>query len=270
RVPGRVGTHHGFILGSSRWMSRLHGRLTNSRVCSVMVAVSAQVREHAIRVEKAKDSKLVVIQNGIEPLAQTVGTIMDRETIREQLGVSANGLLLLTVGRLTVQKGHTVLLDVIAQIASRYPRALFAFAGDGPQRSHLVAQAARLGISDRVLFLGVRTDVANLLQAADIFVQPSLSEGLSIALLEALFAGLPVVATRAGGVVDVVENGESALLVPTGDVQALATALGQVLDDASLRKRLAHTGQARAQANYSIEKMCKAYENLMKGLLLGT
>ena len=269
RVPGRVGTHHGFILGSSRWMSRLHGRLTNSRVCSVMVAVSAQVREHAIRVEKAKDSKLVVIQNGIEPLAQTVGTIMDRETIREQLGVSANGLLLLTVGRLTVQKGHTVLLDVIAQIASRYPRALFAFAGDGPQRSHLVAQAARLGISDRVLFLGVRTDVANLLQAADIFVQPSLSEGLSIALLEALFAGLPVVATRAGGVVDVVESGESALLVPTGDVQALATALRQVLDDANLRKRLAHAGQARAQANYSIENMCKAYENLMKGLLLG-
>lgn len=263
-VPVRVGTYHGYIERSSRLMAWLHGRLTNSGICSMMVAVSAQVRDYALRHEKANSRKLIVIQNGIEPLGPESG---DREAVRKTLGVPADGVLLLTVGRLTTQKGHAVMLDAIAQIAPRYPQARFAFAGDGPQRSHLEAQAVRLGFADRVLFLGVRGDVASLLHAADIFVQPSLSEGLSLAFLEALFAGLPVVATRVGGIPDVVEDGKSALLVAAGDTEGLAATLGRVLNDAALRKRIGRAGQERAQANHGIEKMCKDYEGLIQGLL---
>lgn len=267
RVPVRVGTHHGYIEGSSKPMAWLHGRLTNSRICSVMVAVSAQVREYALRREGAKDSRVVVIQNGIEAPARTAGK--SRVAAREELGIPKGGLLLLTVGRLTVQKGHTVLLDAIAQISARAPQTYFAFAGDGPRRAPLEAQAARLGITERVRFLGVRSDVAALLFASDVFVQPSLWEGLSLALLEALFAGLPVVATRVEGVVDVVEDGVSALLVPPNDASALAVALARVFEDATLRARLAAAGQTRSEANYGIDQMCKAYESLLQGLLNG-
>ena len=266
RVPVRVGTHHGYIDGTSGFIAWLHGRLTNSRLSSIMVAVSSQVRDYAIRDEKAREGRLVVIQNGIEPLAKGFAS---REAVRKQIGVPLDRPLLLTVGRLAVQKGHTVLLDAIAQIAPACPQARFAFAGDGPLRSRLEAQAERLGIADRVLFLGLREEVASLLSAADIFVQPSLWEGLSLALLEALFAGLPVVATRVEGVVDVVEDEKSALLVAPGEAGPLAAALSRVIDDRALRKRIAHAGQQRAEANFGIDKMCKAYEGLMQGLLYG-
>lgn len=264
RVPARVGTHHGYILGASRLFSWLHGWLTNSRICSMLVAVSAPVGEHAIKMEKAKSSKVIVIQNGIEPLEQKPG---DRELVRKQLGVRLDGLLLITVGRLTTQKGQDVLIEAISQISSLFPQARFAFVGDGPRRSALEEKAKRLGIDGQVLFLGVRDDVSSLLYASDIFIQPSLSEGLSLAFLEALFAGLPVVVTRVGGVADVVEHGQSALLVPAGDAEELAAALVRLLGDAALRQRLARAGQERAVANHGIEKMCRAYETLMQGLL---
>lgn len=264
RVPVRVGTHHGYIEGSSRFMAWLHARLTNSRLSSTMVAVSSQVRDYAIRQEKANEKRLVVIRNGIEPL---VKEFKNREDMRKQVGLPADGLLLLTVGRLTVQKGHTVLLDAIAKMAPRYPQARFAFAGDGPLRHSLEEQAARLGIADRVIFLGLREDVTSWLFAADIFVQPSLWEGLSLALLEALFAGLPVVASWVEGVVDVVKDQKSALLVAPGEAEPLAAAMARMIEDGALRQRIARAGQERAEKNFGIETMCKTYESLMQGLL---
>jgi glycosyltransferase involved in cell wall biosynthesis len=247
-------------------MNWLHGRLTNSRLSSIMVAVSMQVRDYAVKNEKARKNRLVVIQNGIEPL--TKGS-KSRMAVRKAIGLQADSLLLLTVGRLAIQKGHAVLLEAIAQFAPAYPRAQFAFAGDGPLRSNLQTHATRLGIGDRVHFLGVQEDITSLLFAADIFVQPSLWEGLSLALLEALFAGLPVVATRVEGVVDVVEDEKSALLVAPGEVDPLAAALVRMIDDDRLRTRIARAGQERAERNFGIDKMCRAYEGLMQGLLNG-
>lgn len=268
RVPVRIGTHHGHIEGSSRFLQRLHGWLTNSRVCRTMVAVSAQVRDYAIRTEGARAEKVVVIENGIEPVPNPFPDKLQRYEYRRQLGVGENELMFLTVGRLTVQKGHTVLLDAVAKqksgVAARY-----LFAGDGPQRPLLEEQARRLGISTQIFFLGVRADIPELLWAADVFVQPSLWEGLSLALLEALFSARPVLATQVEGVVDVVEHEKSALLVPINDPYALATALDRLATDADLRRRLGSAGQQRAEAGYSIDKMCGAYENLILGLLNG-
>lgn len=267
RVPVRVGTHHGYIEGSSNTMAWLHGRLTNSRFVSGMVAVSAQVRDYALKREKALPERLVVIENGIEPLAKNFLEPVRRQAIRSELGVPENGLLLLTVGRLTVQKGHTILLEAIAQISQSNFNVRFAFAGEGPQRAALEAQIAVLGIADKVVLLGVRDDISDLLLSADVFVQPSLWEGLSLALLEALQAGLAVLATRVEGVVDVVENGQSALLVPPNDVSALAEALERIIQDADLRKRIGQAGQERVEKHYSIETMCRSYEVLLQKLL---
>ncbi len=267
RVPVRIGTHHGYIEGSSPLLAWFHGRLTNSKVCSMMVAVSGQVRKYAIDREGTSPNHLTVIENGIEPFRSTPNRQAARKKILHQIGLKDAALLTLTVGRLTVQKGHTYLLDAIAALAPRHPHIHFVFAGDGPLRAELEDKARNLRISDRVTFLGIRADVEELLFASDIFVQPSLWEGLSIALLEALMAGLPVVATRVEGVVDVVENGESALLVPPKDPQSLADALGTLLNDGGLRARLSTQGKMRVKDRYSIETMCTSYEKLIQLLL---
>jgi glycosyltransferase involved in cell wall biosynthesis len=263
-VRFRIGTHHGYIEGSSKIMARLHGWLTNSRVPSRMVAVSAQVRNYAIKKEKARAERLTVIENGIESLKiQTIGH-EKRAALRADIGVPEGGLLLLTVGRLTIQKGHTVLLDAISKLKGT--KIMFAFAGDGPQLEVLQKKAGTLGVNDRVRFLGVRNDINELLLSADVFVQPSLWEGLSLALLEALLAGLPVIATRVEGVVDVVEDGVSALLVPPNDPSALDDAIDRLIKDGDLRAELGAAGKKRVETNYSLDKMCLAYEQLMLDL----
>jgi glycosyltransferase involved in cell wall biosynthesis len=265
-VPVRIGTHHGYIEGSSKIMARLHGWLTNSRLPSRMVAVSAQVRDYAIKQEAALPGRLTVIENGIEPLKMQSLDPAKRTTLRTEIGVTENGLMLLTVGRLTIQKGHTVLLDAISKLNRNETKLMFAFAGDGPQLKVLQNKTETLAISDHIRFLGVRHDINELLLAADVFVQPSLWEGLSLALLEALLAGLPVVATRVEGVIDVVDDSVSALLVPPNEPAALADAIQRLINDAGLRAKLGAAGKQRAQTNYSLDKMCLAYEQLMLDL----
>jgi len=267
-VPVRIGTHHGYIEGSSIWLAWLHGRLTNSRLCNLMVAVSSQVRANAIKHEGARPQRLVVIENGIDSLPIKRLSPRRRGALRAELGIPDKGLLALTVGRMTVQKGHTVLLDAIAKLGNLRAKVIFALAGDGPKRMELEAKAVRLGIADQIRFLGVRRNVNELLLAADLFIQPSLWEGLSLALLEALLAGLPVLATAVEGVVDVVEDESSALLVPPNDPKATAESIERLLNDGRLRKRLGRAGQQRAETYYSVDKMCKSYEALMHGLLI--
>lgn len=266
-VPVRVATHHGYIEGSSRVLARAHGWLVNVGIANVLVAVSSQARLYALEREQVHPSRVVVIENGIEPLVRQSLTATTRERIRNKMGLPPDGILLLTVGRLTLQKGHTVLMDAIADLAPRFPKALFAFAGDGPRREELEQKARRLAITDSIRFLGLRQDVDQLLLAADAFVQPSLWEGLSLALLEALLAGLPVLATRVEGVVDVIEDGRSGLLVPPNDPHALAAAIETLLTDNRLCARLATQGKQRAETHYSIDTMCKNYERLMQDLV---
>lgn len=265
-VPVRVATHHGQIEGASFLLARAQSMLVNSSLTSALVAVSSQVREMLVEREDILAERVVVIENGIESLEIDAFSSEEKKSLRAELGMRGKATLLLTVGRLSVSKGHTVLLKAIAQIAPQIPNALFAFAGEGALRAQLQEEAARLGIAQRVRFLGVREDVPQLLLAADIFVQPSLWEGLSLAMLEALLSGTPVLATRVEGVVDVIEEGRTGLLVPPGDVDALAAAILRLAQDADLRKRLGRAGRAHAQTQYSVERMCQQYEALIQGL----
>lgn len=263
RIPVRIGTHHGHIEGSSKTLSWLHGRLTNSGICTAMVAVSEQVREYEIEREGALANRIIVIENGIEPFRAVETLKRNRDQVRKNLGIEPDTTLLLTVGRLTIQKGHTVLLDAIPEVVRTHPQVKLVFAGDGPQRQPLQAKVIALKLEEHVQFIGVWNEIPELLFAADIFVQPSLWEGLSLALLEALQAGLPVVATRVEGVVDVVEDGRHAILVPVNDAAALAAGIEKLLGDAVLRKNLSENGQARVGAQYSVDAMCSAYEKMI-------
>lgn len=266
-VQVRVATHHGIVEGSFRSLERLHAALINGGLATVLVAVSDQMREYAIQREGVRRDRVVVIPNGIKIPTETHKPVEEKALLRTELQVPEGSLLLLSVGRLTKPKGHVDLLDALAPPSNRDAAFVLALAGDGPLRPALEAQANNLGIAEKLRFLGVRHDIDRLLLAADIYVQPSLQEGLSIALLEAMAAGLPVIATAVGAAVDVIVDGESGVLVPPNDPVALAAALEELLVDVDKRQRLGRAGRARVAREYSLERMCRAYETLMLDVL---
>jgi glycosyltransferase involved in cell wall biosynthesis len=183
--------------------------------------------------------------------------------LREELDGSDGRPLVLTPARLDAQKGHRVLFEAIPQV----PDALFLLAGEGPEREPLEALAAQLGIADRVRFLGRREDVPQLLAACDVFALPSLYEGSSLAVLEAMGAGIPIVSSAIGGTEELVDDGRSGLLAAPGDAGALAAALRQVLGDPELRESLAARARERVEAGLTREAMATSVEGVYRELL---
>ncbi|HEY8284618.1 MAG TPA: glycosyltransferase [Chloroflexota bacterium] len=182
---------------------------------------------------------------------------------RDFLSGEAAGSIVLTTARLDQQKGHSYLLRAAVLV----PEAIFVLAGSGPLRSKLVAEAAALGVGDRIIFLGQRDDVPDLLAGCDLFVLPSLREGLPLSVLEAMAAGKPVIATRIGGTNEAIKHGESGLLVPPADPVALAAAIRALLADRELASRLATAGKIRAHQEFAapamIQHVTRIYDELL-------
>jgi glycosyltransferase involved in cell wall biosynthesis len=183
--------------------------------------------------------------------------------LREKLGGSDGVPLILTPARLDEQKGH----DVLFRAAAEVPVARFVLAGEGPLRAQLEAEVAQLGLAERVLFLGRRDDIPQLLAACDVFVLPSLYEGSSLAVLEAMAARRAVVSSAIGGTTELIANGENGLLVPPGDAVALAAALRRVLAGPVLREEFALKARERAEADFSRETMGRRVEAIYEELL---
>lgn len=179
----------------------------------------------------------------------------ERATARATLGIPEDRLVLTTVARLSLNKGHRYLLEALPAICQAVPNVLYLISGEGTDRAHgegglqatLERQVAELGLTDQVRFLGYYPAVATVLHAADLLVSPSLKEGMQVALLEAMAAGLPIVATAIGGTPDAVIEGETGLLVPPADSAALARAVTRLLTDTELRQRLGQAGRQRAE-----------------------
>ncbi len=170
--------------------------------------------------------------------------------------------IVLTCARLDRQKGHEVLLAAAAEV----PNAVFLVAGDGPERSELEQLAARLGVEGRVVFLGYRDDVPELLAACDVFALPTRYEGSSLALLEAMAAGRAIISSDVPGNDELIENGTSGVLVPPDDPQALAQALNGLIADPALRRSLAEHGRSRAhefRPEAMAQRVAQVYEELL-------
>lgn len=183
-------------------------------------------------------SSLVTVPNGVVPGSRVVG----RGAARERLGIRPDEPVLMTVGRLAVQKGHRYLVDALPPLVDRWPNLVAVVVGDGHLREQLEAQADALGVRRSLRLIGHRTDARELLNAADVFVLPSRHEGMPMAVLEAMDARLPVVATRVTGTDEVVEDGVTGRLVPPEDSPALASVLAELLADEGQRSRLAAAG----------------------------
>lgn len=231
-----------------------------------IVAVSEEVRQRC-RVGLFRKSSIPVIANGVavEPPAPAGW----RAELRLQLGIPSTSLIVGCVARLTPEKGHCHLLRAFASLKGKSSRPMaLLLLGDGEESKDLKDLCRQLEIADQVFFLGHREDVPALLAEMDLFVLPSLSEGLPMALLEAMAAGVPVVATAVGGVPEALDQGRAGLLVPSADPGALATAMARLAENADERHALARSGRHRIAAAYSREIMTEKYEKEYRDLVL--
>jgi glycosyltransferase involved in cell wall biosynthesis len=254
-----VTTIHGKNYYADKWRRRLAYRLV-SRL-SYMVAVSADIKRHLAEKVGVREDRVITIPNGID-LSAYDSQRSHREEVRRTLGVDNGTLLLGAIGNLYPVKGHTYLLRAVALLHGGGLPVKLVIAGRGALLDDLRAETTRLGIARDVAFLGFREDVPALLPALDVFVLPSLSEGLPLSALEAMATGMPVVATRVGGAPEVVAHGESGLLVPPADPTALAEAVRVVLCDREVARRFAETGRRIVETRFSLARMLGQYEAL--------
>lgn len=229
-----------------------------ARASTQVVAVSEAVRDHLLSTG-VPAQRITVIYNGIDLRGIDASASVEERSTPDEIHFGA-------VGSLTVRKGHRSLLRAFAMVP-RSLRARLTIIGEGPQREPLRSLIEELGIDDRVKLAGYREDVWALLRKLDVYVQPSLHESFGIAILEALASRLPVIATRTGGIPEIIADGSSGILVPPDDAQALAAAMVRIAEDPALRKKLAAGGRARVESEFNIDQTAREYEALYRNII---
>jgi glycosyltransferase involved in cell wall biosynthesis len=223
------------------------------------VAVSHDIAGKLVEVMHWPASKIEVIHNGVRVEPMQHGD----PAARRNLTGDVDRPIVLTAARLDPQKG----LDTLIRAAADVPEARFVIAGDGRERADLQAAIVERGLEDRVVLLGHRNDIPSLLAACDVFVLPSLYEGSSLAVLEAMSAGKAVIASRIGGTDELIVHEESGLLIPPSDPDALSEAVRRLLDDDQLRRRLGSAARDRVQQHFSAsvvaDRTTRLYEELL-------
>jgi sugar transferase (PEP-CTERM/EpsH1 system associated) len=250
---------------------KFHRKLLNrllSRASARVIAVSEEIREDLVKHDGIDPKKVSVVHNGID--VRRVDTVLTREQARARLGVLDDELLIGCVGRLEEQKGHRFLLEACATLKNDPGNRLrLLVVGDGRLRQDLEHRAAALGVGASVSFLGTRHDVPEILRALDIYVMPSLWEGLSIAMLEAMAAALPIVISDVSGTAQALGDNEHGVLVPPGDAAALAEALRSLAREPGRRRALAMSARQRVQERFSIDAMMSQLASIYDDALAG-
>lgn len=255
------GRHYPDMVSSKR---RLLNRLLLSRVADEVNAV-CEFSARALRQNDGFEGcPIDVIQNGIQVDRYPPAT--DRAALRRRLGLQPHRRYISCIARFHPVKDHATLLRAFAATAPGHPDTDLLLIGDGPLRPDLEHLSAKLGLLERVRFLGIRTDVPDLLRASDVFILTSVSEAASLTLLEAMAASLPVVVTRVGGNPEIVRENLDGLLVPQSHSAAAAAALDRILRDPGLAMRLGASARARVLASYPLERTIQRYCELYEAL----
>lgn len=267
RVPAIVHTVHGFAFHeqSGRVPAAVYrgAERLAARWCDRIVTVSSFHRSWALRARIGAPGQVIDIPNGLPP-GRAVAS-RSRDDVRAEIGVTDH-FVIISTGRLAEQKGLEYLIRAIPLVVDTLPITVL-LAGDGELHSDLKRLVSDLGLDERVRFLGFRSDIGDLLAASDVVVLPSLWEGLSISLLEAMAAGKPTITTSIGSNIEVTNNGEVACLVPPQDPVALANALQTLADDPEMREALGVRARRRQMEHYTMERMSDSYLDLYKSLL---
>lgn len=220
-----------------------------------IAVVTEVIRSQFLALSPTAEKKIVTIHNGVDPDRFEVQD-HDREALRQVLGLKKGQPIVGTVGRLSHEKGHRRLLQAAARIQETLPTARFLIVGDGPLRGSLEMMAEEMGISESVHFMGFRKDVPVLLSVMDVFVLSSLEEAFSIAVLEAMAAGKPVIASNVGGMSEAVTEGETGHLVDSEDWQTMAELVVQLLEDGARFKDMSRKGKQLVREHYTLENTC--------------
>jgi glycosyltransferase involved in cell wall biosynthesis len=209
-------------------------------------------------IARVAPERIRVRHNSIRPVSQPVAE--DVRALRERLGIVESEAVILSVGRLSKEKAHADLIKAFKQLCTTNPdlNCKLVIVGEGPEREPLESASAQSGLSQRIIFAGQVTDVRPFYAMSDVFVLPSLTEGSPNVLLEAMAAQVPIVATAVGGVPEIVENEESALLVPVNDPAALAAGIARLLADAELGRRLTRNAAEIVSKNHSPEEYVRS------------
>ena len=246
-VPVRLGSRR--ELAPDKSAAQIALQRQAYRFATRIVANSSAAAER-LRQEGIPASRIRIVSNGVS---------LDRFTAAR----SARPIrTLLTIANLRQEKAHEILFDAFARLAPSHPDLRLRVAGDGPRASELRARAASLGIADRVALLGHREDVAALLDEADVFVLPSRSEAFPNSVVEAMAAGLPVVAAAVGGLLELVDPGRTGVLVPVDDATAMADALESLITNPSRARAMGSAGRETIAQRYSFDRMVRAFEDL--------
>jgi glycosyltransferase involved in cell wall biosynthesis len=258
RIPVIVASVHNVyerVKAHRTWVNRALARWTDA-----ILAGSEAVREDILRSDRVPRKQVHVLPYGIDP--EPYHTLPDPAESRKTLGLPPGAPVVGTVGRLETQKGHDLLLRSLADLRSEGCNAVLLLVGEGRERTRLAELAAELGLADRVRFLGTRRDLPVLFAAMDVFAFPSRWEGTPLALIAAMAAGLPVVATPVGGIPDVLKDGVRGRLVPVDDVPALTAALRDILRDAATSRTLGAAAREYVLNHCSVTAMLHELEAL--------
>ena len=271
RPPIVVHTFHGHVLRGyfGRFRTAIFRGLERllARAADTLIAVSPEVRDDLVALKVAPPEKFTVIRLGVELDERVAAAAEARRRTRRIMGIPDSRFVVGWIGRMTGVKRAVDVLRSFRLLRDRGIDACLCMVGDGPERDEIEQLAGELGIMHDCLFPGYQEDVGPFFAAFDAFVLPSGNEGTPVTAIEALASGCPVVATRVGGVPDVVRDGEDGFLVELGDLETLADRLAQLAADPALRRRMGEAGRERVLPRYAVERLIDDVDGLYRRLL---
>ncbi|MFA5092643.1 MAG: glycosyltransferase family 4 protein [Candidatus Omnitrophota bacterium] len=227
-----------------------------------VIAISQEVKEHLINDLKLDAKKIAVINNGID--VKKFGDAGTRNLVRKNLKIESNDFLVGIIARLSDVKGHLYLIQAMQKVMQSFSNVKLLIVGQGKMQDFLVREVDSLGIKSNVIFLAKADNTQDLLSAMDVFVMPSLQEGLGLALMEAMAGGLAVVGSAVGGIKTLIQDKANGLLVAATDVSGLVKAITQLLDNPQMRAELGKNAQKFIIDNFSKTKMVNQTEEFYK------
>lgn len=237
-----------------------------SRITDKIVVLTNREKKDHLLFKIAKEDKFSVIYSGIKLNILKESSSEEKQNLKKELGIPENSLIVGTAGRLVPVKGPEFLVKASKYIISKYPDTYFMFTGDGPLEQDLKREALEMGISDNIIFLGWRDDLAKIISIYDIFVLPSLNEGMGRVLVEAMALGKSIVASNVGGIPDLVIHGKNGFLVPLKNPKELAKYIQVLLEDKDKREKMGLAGKEMSlnfSAENMVEKIAELYEELL-------
>ena len=260
RFPRIVFTEHGINYPYKRKIKRYLLNPALFMLADEITTISKFTKSILVKYENYPASRMKVIYNGIA--IDHFSKNIDVARKKESIGLQNDSKVIGIVARLDPVKNHPMLLSAFRAVLSLIHNAYLVVVGDGPENARLHSLAEEFNISKNTVFLGARTDISELIKTFDVFALPSLSEGMSITLIEAMAAGVPVVASSVGGNPEVVQDGLTGYLVPCTSEQELTLRLIECLENGELRTRMGTAAHERARNFFTIEKMVDAYTTL--------